>query len=101
MLVKFKSVVPAARSAAWSFIAHFENIAKWDPGVKSSKKARLRGGAAKSCSARHQGLTHPPQVSEGAAGVGTQYELVTVFKGSESTMKCATCAARPAHQRAP
>ena len=28
------------------------------------------------------------QVSEGAAGVGSEYELVTLFKGNESTMKC-------------
>jgi hypothetical protein len=31
----------------------------------------------------------PLQLSEGATAVGTEYELVTLFKGSESTMKCA------------
>jgi hypothetical protein len=92
MLVKFSTTVPVSRAAAWAFAANFENIGAWDPGVKASKKVRgvcllvaYIAGATKSSRA----AVCVTQLSAGAAGVGTEYELVTVFKGSESTMKCA------------
>ena len=55
----------ATQAEAFEFLAKFENIERWDPGVKSSK---LAPGSA-------------------ASGIGAVYDLVTLFKGSESAMK--------------
>jgi hypothetical protein len=110
MLVKFSTVVPVSRAVAWAFAANFENIGAWDPGVKSSKKVCANngggGGGGGNVAHARKGLAVPQtphtheafraaQLSAGTAGVGSEYELVTVFKGSESTMKCAhLCASR-------
>lgn len=40
VLVRFTTVVPLARAAAFAYAGDFANIAKWDPGVKSSVKVR-------------------------------------------------------------
>merc|ERR1712137_555145 len=57
-------VVPQDVKSVWEFVANFENVEKWDPGVKSSSKA-----------------------TEGATGVGTVYDVTVDFKGSEDPMK--------------
>ena len=50
-------------NSVWDFVCNFENISKWDPGVRASSK---RG--------------------DEPTKVGTQYDLTTVFKNNESKM---------------
>ena len=55
--------VPGTVEEVFDRIAMFSNTEKWDPGCKSSVK-----------------------VGNEPLGVGTTFDLVTVFKGSESKM---------------
>ena len=97
MLVKFVTTVKANRAAAWAFVADFSNIGAWDPGVKAAKKARVhlpraRDGRQKRLDSFHKShsvVTFAMQTSAGETGVGSTYDLTTVFKGSESEMRCA------------
>lgn len=57
-------VIPQDVKSVWDFVANFENVEKWDPGVKSSTKA-----------------------TDGATAVGTVYDVTVDFKGSEDPMK--------------
>ena len=56
-------VVSADIETAFDYVAEFESIERWDPGVVTAKK---RG--------------------DQPASVGTAFDLVTVFKGTESDM---------------
>eukprot|EP00048_Salpingoeca_helianthica_P014465 m.221829 g.221829 ORF g.221829 m.221829 type:complete len:157 (-) comp15895_c0_seq1:41-511(-) len=60
----------------FAFVADFANIQDWDPGVKSSKRS---------------------ESTQGPLGVGTSFDLVTVFKGNESKMTYTITEYNPPH----
>ncbi len=64
-MVRLEEVVtvPTPIGEAFTYVAEFGNIADWDPGVNAATK---RG--------------------DGEPRVGQVYDLVTVFKGTESDM---------------
>lgn len=65
VLVRRTAVVAGARQKVFDFISNFDNIARWDPGtVKATRR----------------------DSSSGKPQLGTTFDLVTVFKGSEANM---------------
>ena len=61
--LSFSFFTPASLPNVWAYFSRFDNIAQWDPNVRSSKVLKQTEGA-----------------------VGSTYDLVTIWKGKESSM---------------
>lgn len=64
VLIEFISTVRAERASVFRLMSDWANITKWDPNTLAGTKT-----------------------TPGAVGVGTKYDLRTVFKGTESDIK--------------
>ena len=79
--------VAATREAAFAYMSDWSTIAQWDPNTRGSTKARARRRDVATRRVRRQRLARRallPQTTPGAVGVGTKYDITTVFKGNES-----------------
>lgn len=61
-MARYQAIIESTWSAqrVFEYMSHFDNAAEWDPGVR---RAEHRGG--------------------GAIGVGSEFHLVTLFRGKE------------------
>lgn len=58
VLLNFSFVCKASLPQVWSYFSRFENIAQWDPNVRSAKLAKDAPGV-----------------------IGSKFDLVTIWKG--------------------